>query len=128
MLCSQLIRGINNLPNLSGTKIVVRGPGTKLQTYSEKNGDGHEAARKALLAASNSELTPIVKSVIVLKQQENDKLVKLFNVAYYIAKLLLLCTVIGPSVTFLTFELSGDENHTDVTDQSDDSLIMDDDD
>ena len=53
---------------------------------------------------------------------------KLFNVAYYIAKLLLLCTVIGPSVTFLTFELSGDENHTDVTDQSDDSLIMDDDD
>ena len=70
--CEAYINGTNNV------KICA----VKAHSKSE----GHEAARKASVAACNPESTPIAKSFRVLKKEENDKLVKLFNVAYYIAK------------------------------------------
>ena len=48
--------------------------------------EGHVAASRAAFAKENPEETPIYKSVRVLQQDDNDKMCKIFNTAYYLCK------------------------------------------
>ena len=53
---------------------------------SHENTDGHQDAKKAHVARYKPTETPIFKSVRLLQKDEQEKMVKLFNAAYYIVK------------------------------------------
>ena len=53
---------------------------------AHKKSEGHDAARHAAFAEDEPDEMPICKSIRVLQKDDNAKMCKLFNTAYYLCK------------------------------------------